>query len=106
MTREVDELHNRIEEVDNTNNNQNELIRRLESEVNRFKRESEVANTNHELEANSLRKRNGEIMAETQEQIDTLNKSKAKSVLSNSNHSSSSSARFFHSIHQMSLQCF
>ncbi|UXI16071.1 very-long-chain 3R-3-hydroxyacyl-CoA dehydratase [Sarcoptes scabiei] len=83
LTREVDELHNRIEEVDNTNNNQNELIRRLESEVNRFKRESEVANTNHELEANSLRKRNGEIMAETQEQIDTLNKSKAKAEKDN-----------------------
>lgn len=81
LSREVDELHNRVEEVDNTNTNQSELIRRLESEVSKLQRETEISKSNHELEATSLRKRNGEILQETQEQIDSITKSKAKLVL-------------------------
>ncbi|OTF82966.1 hypothetical protein BLA29_010589, partial [Euroglyphus maynei] len=80
LTREVDELHNRCDELDNQNALSSENVRRLEAEVSKLRRELETSNVNHETESSSLRKRNTDILNETQEQIDQSNRAKSKLV--------------------------
>lgn len=74
-------MHNRCDELDNQNALSNEAVRRLEAETSKLRRELETSNVNHETEASSLRKRNTDILNETQEQIDLTNRAKSKLVV-------------------------
>lgn len=73
-------MHNRCDELDNQNALSNEAVRRLEAEVSKLRRELETSNVNHETEVSSLRRRNTDILNETQEQIDQINRAKSKLV--------------------------
>ena len=74
----MEDLGLRLEEAGGANSAQSEISRRRETELNKLKRELEVANTNHDQEASNLRKKNSEILQEFQEQVDQINKVKAK----------------------------
>ncbi|KAI2807740.1 hypothetical protein BLOT_005679 [Blomia tropicalis] len=78
LTREVEDLSLRLEEAGGTNSAQSEANRRREAELGKLKRELEVANTNHDQEVFNLRKKNSDIMQELNEQIEQVNKVKAK----------------------------
>ena len=68
----------RLEEAGGTNSAQSEVNRRREAEIGKLKRELEVANTNHDQEVFSLRKRHNDVLQELQEQMELMTKAKAK----------------------------
>lgn len=78
LSREVEDLGYRLEESSAQASTQTELSRRREGELNKTKRELEIANTNHDEELNMLRRKNHEIVQEMQEQIENLTKAKTK----------------------------
>jgi hypothetical protein len=78
LSRELDELSERLEEAGGANCAQLDLNRRREAELAKLRVDLEEANVQHEITAAQLRKKHQDAVAEMADQIDQLNKGKAR----------------------------
>ncbi|XP_043518721.1 myosin heavy chain, muscle isoform X19 [Frieseomelitta varia] len=78
LARELEELGERLEEAGGATSAQIELNKKREAELSKLRRDLEEANIQHESTLASLRKKHNDAVAEMGEQIDTLNKLKAR----------------------------
>ncbi|XP_063973764.1 myosin heavy chain, muscle isoform X10 [Diachasmimorpha longicaudata] len=78
LARELEELGERLEEAGGATSAQIELNKKREAELAKLRRDLEEANIQHESSLSSLRKKHNDAVAEMGEQIDTLNKLKAR----------------------------
>ncbi|XP_068976195.1 myosin heavy chain, muscle isoform X28 [Bombus flavifrons] len=78
LARELEELGERLEEAGGATSAQIELNKKREAELSKLRRDLEEANIQHEATLASLRKKHNDAVAEMGEQIDTLNKLKAR----------------------------
>ncbi|KAL0119517.1 hypothetical protein PUN28_007766 [Cardiocondyla obscurior] len=78
LARELEELGERLEEAGGATSAQIELNKKREAELSKLRRDLEEANIQHESSLASLRKKHNDAVAEMGEQIDTLNKLKAR----------------------------
>ena len=78
MARELEELGERLEEAGGATSAQIELNKKREAELSKLRRDLEEANIQHEGTLANLRKKHNDVVAEMSEQIDQLNKLKAK----------------------------
>lgn len=85
MARELEELGERLEEAGGATAAQIELNKKREAELSKLRRDLEESNIQHESILANLRKKHNDAVAEMSEQIDQLNKMKAKSVPLRSN---------------------
>jgi len=80
LARELEELGERLEEAGGATSAQIELNKKREAELAKLRRDLEEANIQHEGTLANLRKKHNDAVAEMGEQIDQLNKLKAKWV--------------------------
>ncbi|XP_063225507.1 myosin heavy chain, muscle isoform X32 [Bacillus rossius redtenbacheri] len=78
LARELEELGERLEEAGGATSAQIELNKKREAELSKLRRDLEEANIQHESTLVNLRKKHNDAVAEMGEQIDQLNKLKAK----------------------------
>ncbi|GLH07674.1 Myosin heavy chain, muscle [Gryllus bimaculatus] len=78
LARELEELGERLEEAGGATSAQIELNKKREAELSKLRRDLEEANIQHESTLANLRKKHNDAVAEMGEQIDQLNKLKAK----------------------------
>ncbi|CAH4028638.1 unnamed protein product [Pieris brassicae] len=78
LARELEELGERLEEAGGATSAQIELNKKREAELSKLRRDLEEANIQHESTLASLRKKHNDAVAEMGEQLDQLNKLKAK----------------------------
>ncbi|UYV66622.1 unc-54 [Cordylochernes scorpioides] len=78
LAREIEELSERLEEAGGATSAQVELNRRREAELAKLRRDLEEGNIQHEQTLTNLRKKHNDVMAELSEQVDQLNKHKAR----------------------------
>ena len=78
LAREIEELSERLEEAGGATSSQIELNKRRETELSKLRRDLEEANLQHEQAMSNLRKKHNDTVAELSEQLDNLNKNKAK----------------------------
>ncbi|XP_054257732.1 myosin heavy chain, muscle isoform X7 [Macrosteles quadrilineatus] len=78
LARELEELGERLEEAGGATSAQIELNKKREAEMSKLRRDLEEANIQHESTLANLRKKHNDAVAEMGEQIDQLNKLKAK----------------------------
>lgn len=78
LAREMEELGERLEEAGGQTSTQIELNKKREAELVKLRKEAEEGNISHESSMANLRKRHNDAVAEMAEQIDNLNKLKAK----------------------------
>ncbi|OXA50729.1 myosin heavy chain, muscle [Folsomia candida] len=78
LARELEELGSRLEEAGSATSGQIELNKKREAELAKLRRELEETNVQHEASMAGLRKKHNDAVAEMAEQIDNLNKMKAK----------------------------
>jgi len=78
LARELEELGERLEEAGGATQAQIELNKKREAELSRLRRDLEESNIQHEATVASLRKKHNDAVAEMGEQIDQLNKMKAR----------------------------
>ncbi|GFV63845.1 myosin heavy chain, striated muscle [Trichonephila clavipes] len=78
LAREIEELSERLEEAGGVTSAQVELNKRREAEMSKLRRDLEEANLQHEQVMSNLRKKHNDIIAELSEQLDQLNKHKAR----------------------------
>ncbi|XP_063611343.1 myosin heavy chain, muscle-like [Penaeus indicus] len=78
LSRELGELGERLDEAGGATATQIEINKKRESELGKVRREIEEANLQHEAALASLRKKHNDAIAEMSEQIDYLNKMKAR----------------------------
>ena len=78
MSRELEELGERLEESGNATATQIELNRKREAELSKLKEEFETGALNHESALANLRQKHNAVIGDLGDQIDTLNKAKAK----------------------------
>jgi len=78
LSRDIEDLGRRLEEAGSNTSTQIELNKKRESELAKLKAELEEANIAHEGTLAALRAKHNNTMAEMGEQIDSLNKMKAK----------------------------
>merc|ERR1719331_3446799 len=78
LSRDIQDLGGRLEEVGSNTSTQIELNKKREAELMKLKGELEEANIAHEGTLAALRQKHNNTMAEMGEQIDGLNKNKAK----------------------------
>merc|ERR550519_2340091 len=78
LSRDIQDLGGRLEEAGSNTSTQIELNKKREAELLKLKGELEEANIAHEGTLAALRQKHNNTMAEMGEQIDGLNKSKAK----------------------------
>ncbi|GFQ86250.1 myosin heavy chain, muscle [Trichonephila clavata] len=78
LAREIEELSERLEEAGGATSAQVELNKRREAEMSKLRRDLEEANLQHEQVMSNLRKKHNDIIAELSEQLDQLNKHKAR----------------------------
>merc|ERR550519_1343853 len=78
LSRDIQDLGGRLEEVGSNTSTQIELNKKREAELLKLKGELEEANIAHEGTLAALRQKHNNTMAEMGEQIDGLNKNKAK----------------------------
>ncbi|KAI1301484.1 Myosin heavy chain, muscle [Halotydeus destructor] len=78
LAREIEELSERLEEAGGATSAQIELNKRREAEMSKLRRDLEEANIQHEQSVANLRKKHNDSVAELSEQLDQLNKNKAK----------------------------
>ncbi|XP_040357656.1 myosin heavy chain, muscle isoform X3 [Ixodes scapularis] len=78
LAREIEELSERLEESGGATSSQIELNKRREAELSKLRRDLEESNLQHEQAMSNLRKKHNDTVAEMSEQIDQLNKHKAK----------------------------
>merc|ERR1739844_575050 len=79
LSRDIEDLGQRLEDAGNNTATQIELNKKRESELAKLKGELEESNIAHEGTLAALRQKHNNNMAELGEQIDSLNKNKAKS---------------------------
>merc|ERR1712184_190974 len=78
LSRDIEDLGQRLEDAGNNTATQIELNKKRESELAKLKGELEESNISHEGTLAALRQKHNNNMAELGEQIDGLNKNKAK----------------------------
>ncbi|XP_017772942.1 PREDICTED: myosin heavy chain, muscle isoform X7 [Nicrophorus vespilloides] len=78
LSRELEELGERLEEAGGATSAQIELNKKRESELAKLRRDLEESNIQHEGTLANLRKKHNDAVSEMGEQIDQLNKLKAK----------------------------
>ncbi|XP_055686239.1 myosin heavy chain, muscle isoform X17 [Lutzomyia longipalpis] len=78
LARELEELGERLEEAGGATSAQIELNKKREAELAKLRRDLEEANIQHESTLANLRKKHNDAVAEMAEQVDQLNKLKAK----------------------------
>ncbi|XP_030554879.1 myosin heavy chain, muscle isoform X24 [Drosophila novamexicana] len=78
LARELEELGERLEEAGGATSAQIELNKKREAELSKLRRDLEEANIQHESTLANLRKKHNDAVAEMAEQVDQLNKLKAK----------------------------
>ena len=78
LAREIEELSERLEESGGATSAQIELNKRREAELSKLRRDLEESNIQHEQAMSNLRKKHNDSVAELSEQLDQLNKNKAK----------------------------
>ena len=78
MARELEELGERLEEAGGATAAQIELNKKREAELSKLRRDLEESNIQHESTLSNIRKKHNDAVAEMGEQIDQLNKMKAK----------------------------
>ncbi|CAL1262322.1 unnamed protein product [Larinioides sclopetarius] len=78
LAREIEELSERLEEAGGATSAQVELNKRREAEMSKLRRDLEEANIQHEQVMSNLRKKHNDVIAELSEQLDQLNKHKAR----------------------------
>ena len=78
LTRELEEVADRAEEGTGMTGAQVEMMKKREVEMVKLRRDLEESNLQHETMVQSLRKKNADSVAELGEQVDQLNKVKAK----------------------------
>merc|ERR1711971_1005346 len=78
LSRDIQDLGGRLEEAGSNTSTQIELNKKREAELPKLKGELEEANIAHEGTLAALRQKHNNTMAEMGEQIDGLNKNKAK----------------------------
>merc|ERR1712223_1713800 len=78
LSRDIEDLGQRLEDAGNNTATQIELNRKREAELAKLKGEPEESNISHEGTLAALRQKHNNNMAELGEQIDGLNKMKAK----------------------------
>ncbi|GBL77558.1 Myosin heavy chain, muscle [Araneus ventricosus] len=78
LAREIGELSERLEEAGGATSAQVELNKRREAEMAKLRRDLEESNLQHEQTLTNLRKKHNDVVAELSEQIDQLNKHKAR----------------------------
>ncbi|XP_037042171.1 myosin heavy chain, muscle isoform X14 [Bradysia coprophila] len=78
LARELEELGERLEEAGGATSAQIELNKKREAELSKLRRDLEEANIQHEGTLANLRKKHNDAVAEMAEQVDQLNKLKAK----------------------------
>lgn len=71
-------MSERLEEAGGATSAQIELNKRREAEMAKLRRDLEEANIQHEQSMSALRKKNNDSIAELSENLDQLNKNKAK----------------------------
>merc|ERR1719423_254722 len=79
LSRDIEDLGQKLEDAGNNTATQIELNKKREAELSKLKSELEKSNIAHEGTLAALRQKHNNNMAELGEQIDTLNKMKAKS---------------------------
>ncbi|VDN05654.1 unnamed protein product [Thelazia callipaeda] len=79
LQRELDELSQRLDEQGGATAAQIELNKKREAEMAKLKRDLEENNMNHELQISTLRKKHNDAVAELSDQLEQLQKLKAKS---------------------------
>merc|ERR1719228_2163191 len=85
LSRDIQDLGSRLEEAGSNTSTQIELNKKRENELAKLKAELEEANIAHEGTLAALRSKHNNTMAELGEQIDTVNKNKAKCEKDKSN---------------------
>ncbi|XP_074602160.1 myosin heavy chain isoform X13 [Brevipalpus obovatus] len=78
LAREIEELSERLEEAGGATSSQIELNKRREAELAKLRRDLEESNLQHEQAMSALRKKHNDGVAELTEQLDNMNKIKAK----------------------------
>merc|ERR1712045_986681 len=78
LSRDIEDLSGRLEEAGSNTGTQIELNKKREAELSKLKAELEEANIQHEGTLAALRSKHNNTMAEMGENIDSLNKNKAK----------------------------
>merc|ERR1719283_638034 len=78
LSRDIQDLGGRLEEAGSNTSTQIELNKKREAELLKLKGELEEANIAHEGTLAALRQKHNNTMSDMGEQIDTLNKNKAK----------------------------
>jgi len=79
LSRDIEDLSGRLEEAGSNTGTQIELNKKREAELAKLKAELEEANIQHEGTLAAMRSKHNNTMAEMGENIDSLNKNKAKS---------------------------
>lgn len=74
----MEDIAGKLEESGNATATQIELNRKREAELTRLKEELENHTLQHESSLASLRQKHNSVIADLGDQIDTLNKAKAK----------------------------
>merc|ERR1719334_398685 len=85
LSRDIQDLGGRLEEAGSNTSTQIELNKKREAELLKLKGELEEANIAHEGTLAALRQKHNNTMSDMGEQIDTLNKNKAKAEKDKSN---------------------
>merc|ERR1719282_785168 len=78
LSRDIEDLSGRLEEAGSNTSAQIELNKKREAELAQLKAELEESNIQHEGTLAAMRSKHNKTMAEMGENIDSLNKSKAK----------------------------
>lgn len=78
MQRELEEISERLDEAGGATQAQAEMNKKREAELARLRRDLEEANMNHEGQLTGLRKKHNDAVAEMGDQLDQLQKGKAK----------------------------
>jgi len=78
LSRDIEDLGQKLEDAGNNTSTQIELNKKREAELAKLKGELEESNIGHEGTLAALRQKHNNTMAELGEQIDSLNKMKAK----------------------------
>ena len=78
LARDIEDLGQKLEDAGNNTSTQIELNKKREAELSKLKAELEESNINHEGTLAALRQKHNNSMSELGDQIDGLNKMKAK----------------------------
>ena len=85
LSRDIEELGQKLEEAGNNTSTQIELNKKREGELAKLKGELEESNISHEGTLAALRQKHNNTMSDLGEQIDSINKMKAKAEKDKSN---------------------